>query len=249
MGNDPIRILILGGTADARHLAERLENDARYAPITSLAGTTRAPSEIAGKVRVGGFGGVEGLADFVGDKNIALVVDATHPFAAQISANAAQAGAKTGVPCLRLERPPWAPRDGDNWTNAGDIQEAVHAIPTNARVFLTIGRNEAAKFFTRREIHLVARMIDPPDVSLPDHVDLLPARPPFTLDAEKALMVDKRITVLVAKNSGGPDTYAKIEAARALGVPVIMIARPQKPDLATASNVDEMSALIAQLFA
>ncbi len=203
MANDPIRILILGGTADARRLAARLDSDPRYAPITSLAGATRTPGEIAGTVRVGGFGGADGLANFVGDQNIALMVDAAHPFAAQISANAAQASARTGVQCLRLERPPWERRDGDNWINAGDIQEAVQAIPENARVFLTIGRKEAAAFFARKNIRLVARMIEAPDGPVPGHVDLLLARPPFTVEGEKALMRDKRITMLVAKNSGG----------------------------------------------
>ncbi len=249
MGNDPIRILILGGTAEARLLAERLENDPRYSPVTSLAGATRAPSAIAGAVRIGGFGGVEGLADYIRSKHITMMIDAAHPFAAQISANAALASTRTGVPCLRLERPPWEPRDGDSWIIAGDIDGAVRTIPANARVFLTIGRKQAAKFFARKDICLVARMIDAPDAPVPGHVDLLLARPPFTLESETTLMRDKRTTILVAKNSGGADTYGKIEAARALGLPVIMIARPRKPALATASGVDEMAALIAQNFA
>lgn len=249
MGNNPIRILILGGTGDARSLAEHINCDARYDPITSLAGTTRTPGAIAGTVRIGGFGGADGLADFIRNENITLMVDATHPFAAQISSNAVQAGSLTGVPCLRLERPPWTPLHGDNWIHAGDINEAVHAIPANACVFLTIGRKEAAKFFVRGDIRMVARMIEAPDRPVPDHVDLLLARPPFAFVAEKVLMEDRRITILVAKNSGGAETYGKIEAARALGLPVIMIARPQKPALATASNVDDMRALIARSLA
>jgi precorrin-6A/cobalt-precorrin-6A reductase len=248
MSNNPIRILILGGTAEARLLAARLEDDARFIPLTSLAGVTAKPSKIAGEVRTGGFGGVDGLREFVSAEHIALMVDATHPFAAQISAHAVQAGTLANVPVLRLERPPWERQDGDDWVQVADINEAARSIPEGAHVLVTVGRQEVAPFFAKRDIHVIARMIEPPEVSVPGHAELLLARPPFTREQEKALMEDKRITVLVTKNSGGDATFAKIEAARDLGLPVIMIARPEKSSLTTASGVDEMMELIEQKF-
>ena len=248
MSNNPIRILILGGTAEARLLAARLEDDARFIPLTSLAGVTAKPSKIAGEVRTGGFGGVDGLREFVSTEHIALMVDATHPFAAQISAHAAQAGAKASIPVLRLERPPWERQAGDDWVQVAGIVEAARAVPEGARVLVTVGRQEVAPFFAREDTHVIARMIEPTVVEVPGHAHLLLARPPFTLAQEKALMEEKRITVLVTKNSGGDATFAKIEAARDLGLPVIMIARPEKSPLTTASGVDEMMELIEQKF-
>jgi len=240
MAHSPIRILILGGTAEARELAARLQDDARYSPLTSLAGVTAKPSKIAGEVRTGGFGGVEGLRDFISQEFIALIVDAAHPFAAQISAHAAQAGTQAGVRVLRLERPSWESQAGDDWINVADIDEAAKAIPEGARVLLTIGRQEVAPFFARHNIHVMARMIEPPQVHVPGHVKILLARPPFSLEWECALMEEQRITVLVSKNSGGDATRPKIDAARDLGLQVIMIARPEKPSLATASTVNEL---------
>ena len=246
MMNKSARILILGGTGEARLLADFLAKDARFSPLTSLAGATRMPRKITGEIRVGGFGGVAGLAGFLRDNNIALMVDATHPFAARISANATKASNRTGVPCLRLERPPWKIRDGDNWIAVADITEAVKAIPAHAHVLLTVGRRDVEEFFIREDIHVVARMIETPEMPVPGHVELLLARPPFTLAEEKALIEDKRISIVVAKNSGGADTVAKIEAAREFGLPVIMIARPQLPAIPSAANVEDMLALITR---
>jgi precorrin-6A/cobalt-precorrin-6A reductase len=243
---DPIRILILGGTVEARLLAAHLEGDARISPLTSLAGVTRKPSRIAGQVRTGGFGGMEGLRDFILADHIVMVVDATHPFATQISAHAEQAGAQAGVPILRLERPPWKQQAGDDWVQVADIKEAARVIPEGAHVLVTVGRQEVAPFFARDDARIVARMIEPPDVQVPYHAELCLARPPFTREQEKALMQDKRITMLVAKNSGGETTRPKIEAARDLGLPVIIISRPEKSSLPTASSVDGMMALIEQ---
>jgi precorrin-6A/cobalt-precorrin-6A reductase len=244
--HDPFRILILGGTAEARLLAERLEGDARFSPLTSLAGVTVKPSKIAGEVRTGGFGGAEGLGDFLREERIALMVDATHPFAAQISANAVHASAQTCVPCLRLERAPWEKQPEDIWTLVADIEAAAKAIPQGARALVTVGRQEVAPFFARRDIHVVARMIEPPSHAVPGTGEIILARPPFSPEQERALMEDKRISVLVSKNSGGEATYAKILVAREMGLPVIMIARPGKAQLTTALNVDEMVALIEQ---
>ncbi|MHA1164024.1 MAG: cobalt-precorrin-6A reductase [Alphaproteobacteria bacterium] len=232
MPNEAQRILILGGTVEARELAERLEGDTRFSPLTSLAGVTLKPSRIAGEIRTGGFGGVVGLADFLREERIALMVDATHPFAAQISANAAQAGAGTGtgIPCLRLERVPWEERPGDNWVHVSDIEAAAGAIPSSARALVTVGRQEVALFFARQDVYVLARMIEPPDTKVPDNAEIILARPPFSLDEER--------------DSGGAATYAKIEAAREMELPVIMIARPGKPEAVTVSSVGEMMALI-----
>jgi len=238
------RILILGGTAEARELAARLADEAHFSPLTSLKGVTRTPSKIAGDIRTGGFGGVDGLSSFLREEHIALMVDATHPFAAQISAHAVQASKQSGVPCLRLERAPWSVQAGDDWHQVADIESAVQAIPAKARALVTVGRQVVAPFFAREDIHVVARMIEEPDIGLPSHAELLLARPPFSRAQEKALMQEKRITMLVAKNSGGDATYTKIEAARALKLTVIMIERPDKTQTTTALNVVEMMGLI-----
>jgi precorrin-6A/cobalt-precorrin-6A reductase len=242
--NELARILILGGTAEARMLAERLEGKPRFSPLTSLAGVTLKPSRIAGEVRTGGFGGPTGLANFLREESIALMVDATHPFAAQISANAVQASARSGIPCLRLERSEWEEQKGDDWMRVNDIKAAARAIPSNARALVTVGRQEVEPFFAREDIHVLARMIEPPDTKVPDSAEIILARPSFSLDEERALLEEKHVSVLVSKNSGGAATYAKIEAAREMELPVIMIARPGKPEAVTASSVEEMMALI-----
>ena len=246
MLNSPIRILILGGTAEARLLAACLDDDGRYSPLTSLAGVTARPGKIAGEVRTGGFGGVEGLRDFIRRETITLMVDATHPFAAQISAHAARAGAQAGVRVLRIERPPWEQQAVDDWVNVADIDEAAQAVPEGARVLLTIGRQEVEPIFAREDIYVMARMIEPPQLQVPGHAQILLARPPFLLERECALMEENRITMLVTKNSGGDATRPKIEAARELGLPVIIIARPEKPPLTTAPGVEDMLKLIEQ---
>jgi len=243
--DEVLRILILGGTEEARLLARRLADDARYDVITSLAGCTVSPNEIAGEVRSGGFGGVAGLKDFIISENIALLVDATHPYAVQISANAAQ----INVPCLRLERPPWQPQPGDDWTLVATIDAAAQALPKGARALVTVGRQEIAPFFARADIHVVARMIEPPGFETPDHAEIVLARPPFSRQQERALMQDKRIDVLVTKNSGGEASSAKLHAARALALPVIMIARPEVQSSLAARNLDELVTLIERQLA
>lgn len=249
MPGKSVNILILGGTREARALASRLEGEARFHVVTSLAGRTRRPNPIAGEVRVGGFGGVQGLRDYIVSAHIALIADATHPFAAQISAHAVQASAGTGVPCYRLERSPWEPQPGDDWSLVATAGAAARAIPKDARALVTVGRQDVASFLARADITVVARMIEPPDIEVPAHGEIILARPPFSIEQERALMGEKRIDVLVTRNSGGEATYAKIQAARELGLPVIMIARPDNPPLAAAASVDEMMLLIEQSFA
>ena len=224
------RVLILGGTGEARALASELAA-AGFPVVTSLAGVTEHPLLPEGDVRRGGFGGVDGLVRYLREERIALVADATHPFAAQMSAQAHQACAIAGVPLLRLERAPWTMQAGDRWTALSSIAEAAAAVPDGARVLLTIGRKEIAPFLARGGIGGVARMIEPPQEDFPVGWTLLLERPPFTPESETALMQRHRITHLVTKNAGGPETEAKLFAARQLHLPVLIISRPVKPDV------------------
>ncbi|MDA7947846.1 MAG: cobalt-precorrin-6A reductase [Hyphomicrobiaceae bacterium] len=244
MPREPRKILILGGTGQARHLAEKLVLNEDLFITTSLAGVTQDPQSVRGRVRSGGFGGAEGLRAYLEDEHIELLIDAVHPFAAQMSANAVEAASAAEVRCLRLERPPWPKQPGDRWREVDDVAGAAQAIAGNARALVTVGRQEIAPFFAREDIAVVARMIEAPGIPVPDRAEVILARPPFTLQQETELMEDRRIDVLVTKNSGGDDTVAKISAARKLGLPVIIVKRPEKPDTVTARSVDEMIALI-----
>lgn len=223
-------ILILGGTRDARELAAALDA-AGHRVITSLAGVTQEPVLPQGEVRRGGFGGVDGLRQFLTAEKVALVIDATHPFAARISAHAAAACQSEGVPLLRFERPGWTAQEGDHWTSAQSVEEAASLLPPAARVLLTIGRKEVAPFFARQGLSGVARMIEAPPVEPPPGWLILQHRPHFTAEGEFGLMRRHGITHLVTKNSGGTLTEGKLQAARRLGLPVIMIARPAKPEV------------------
>ena len=222
------RILILGGTSDARVLASDLIA-AGYETVSSLAGVTEAPVMPKGQARVGGFGGEEGLYAYLKDGNFAALADATHPFAAQISQHGFNAAKRAGLPYLRLEREPWQPAAEDHWIGVPNIAGAVAALPLDSHVMLTIGRKEIAPFLERGDISGVARMIEKSPLELPPKWQLVLARPPFNIENEHKLMVTHRITHLVTKNAGGAQTAAKLLAARGLGLPVIMIARPLKP--------------------
>ncbi|RVW03283.1 cobalt-precorrin-6A reductase [Rhodococcus spongiicola] len=223
------RVLVLGGTSEARMLAARLERDSSLEVISSLAGRVREPVLPAGTVRIGGFGGVEGLTQWLRTNDIDAVVDATHPFAARITANASAAASVAGVPMLVLRRAEWVAGPRDHWHQVPDIAAAAEGVPAvGERVFLTIGRQGVAAFVECPGWFLV-RAIDPPEVRMPGRSELLLARGPFTVDAEITLMLEHRIDVLVTKNSGGELTSAKLEAARVLGVPVVMVARPPLP--------------------
>jgi len=222
------RILLLGGTSEASGLARALLGDDRFETTLSLAGVTRAPVHPEMRVRIGGFGGASGLAAWLREASVALVVDATHPYATQISANAAAACADCAVPLLRIERPPWQPGPGDRWMVVPDMEAAgdhLGAVPR--RVFLTVGRKDLAPFRDRPWHHYVLRSVDPPPPELrPAGATILTARGPFDLPGEMALMQAHGIELLVTKNSGGEATVAKLAAARALGVPVVMTDRP-----------------------
>jgi precorrin-6A/cobalt-precorrin-6A reductase len=231
-----MRVLILGGTLPSRQLATALAHDARYAPLLSYAGRTENPV-LPGDVpcRVGGFGGAEGLRAFLADFD--ALIDATHPFAARISANAVRAARAANVPLLRLVQPPW-PHE-DNWLEVADMQAAARALgPLPRRVFLTIGRLEVGAFQLAPQHHYVVRAVDAFDPGLPS-VQVITARGPFRLDDERALLARERIEVLVSKNAGTHATHAKLLAARERALPVIMVARPLLPAADEVSTVEQ----------
>lgn len=231
-----MRLLLLGGTGEARALADRLVG---HDVVTSLAGRVVAPRLPAGEVRIGGFGGADGLASWLREQQIEAVVDATHPYAARITANAHAAAVAVGVPALIVDRPAW-PSD-PTWEQASSAAAAAAAIRPGSRVFLTIGRQHVGAF-AEVDAWFLVRSIDPPTDALPARHKLLLARGPFEYDAELALLRDQRIDTLVTKNSGGPATVAKLDAARELGVHVVVIDRPPLP--AGAAAVDDLDAAV-----
>lgn len=238
------KILILGGTTEARQLAGKLA--ARASVTLSLAGRTESPVAQGVPVRSGGFGGADGLADHLRKEPIDLLIDATHPYAAQISANAAQAARVTGVPILALRRPGWEPVEGDRWTEVNTSGDAARALgPAPRRVFLALGRQEVAAFEAAPQHHYLVRSVDAiePKLAVPDASYLL-ARGPFREAEERALLEKQRIDVVVSKNSGGEATYGKIAAARALGLEVVMIQRPVLPDVPAAESVEALTVLV-----
>ena len=214
--------------------------------VFSYAGRTQAPLPQPLATRVGGFGGVAGLAAWMRDHRITHVVDATHPFAAQMSAHAVAACAEAGVALIALERPAWAPQAGDDWLLVPDIEAAVSALPDEpARVFLAIGRQTLAPFARRPQHHYVLRLVDAvPDLPLPQATVVL-ARGPFTAQGDHDLMQAHGITHVVAKNAGGEGAAAKLDAARALCLPVVMIERPALPARHCVDSVAEVLAWLA----
>jgi precorrin-6A/cobalt-precorrin-6A reductase len=236
-----MRILILGGTAEARGLAERLAGRSDLAVTLSLAGRTAAPARQPVPVRIGGFGGAGGLADYLSAEGIDALIDATHPYAAVISANAARAARLTGVPLLALRRPSWLPVPGDRWIEVEDVPSAVTALgAAPRRVFLALGRKELAPFVAAPQHRYLVRSVDPvdPPLAVP-HAAYVTGRGPFTEIDERALLLTHGIEVVVAKNSGGTATYGKIAAARGLGLAVIMQSRPPLPEVSAVETVED----------
>jgi precorrin-6A/cobalt-precorrin-6A reductase len=244
-----MRILILGGTSEASELARRLSGDARITATLSLAGRTVAPSLFPIATRSGGFGGADGLVQWVKDKGIKTIVDATHPFATRISANAVVAASIAGIPLLSLVRPRWREQDGDNWIRVADADDARAALGQDPqRVFLSIGRQEIGAFCAAPQHSYLVRSIEPPEAeTLPPHAELILQRGPFEKAAEIALLRDRAIDIVVAKNSGSDATYAKIAAARALSLPVIMIEQPDKPRSQLSGDLDFICNELASL--
>ncbi len=246
---DATAILVLGGTAEANALIEALRTRwPERRVILSLAGRTRAPHVPEGvAIRIGGFGGAEGLAAFLVAEGVSLLVDATHPFAAGIARNAAKASALTGVRRLKLLRPEWRPVRGDQWTPVTCLAEACRALPASARPFLALGRQHLAPFTRRSDIFPLARMIEPPELALPEGWTLVLARPSSDRQMEAALMRAHDVTHLVTRNAGGATSYAKIAAAREMGLPVVMIARPPTPEGTVYETVEDVVVAIAAL--
>jgi precorrin-6A/cobalt-precorrin-6A reductase len=235
------RVLILGGTAEGRALAQDLSD---LPVISSLAGRVARPRLPVGEVRIGGFGGPQALAQWLAAQGIAAVVDATHPFAERISASAEQASATSGVPLLRLERPGWQAEPGDRWHWVDDLPGAAAALDAldTRRVFLTTGRQGLSAFASDVVRWYLIRCVDPPQVALPIHHEVVLARGPYTLDGELRLLDAHAVDAVVTKDSGGELTVAKLEAARARRLPVIVVRRPPRGAVATVRTVEEAAA-------
>jgi precorrin-6A/cobalt-precorrin-6A reductase len=244
-------LLLVGGTGEARALAAVLDRTPGLRVVSSLAGAVARPRLPVGEVRVGGFGGPDGLARWMTEHRVAAVVDASHPFAARISASCVTAASSTGVPLLRLERPAWTASPGDDWRLVPDVVAAAALLPELlseglserpsdlprerasgpagrcGRVLLTTGRRDLPAFYDVPDVSIVARCVDPPVDAVPPHVEILLDRGPYTVEGETELLRSRAIDVLVTKNSGGALTEAKLVAARSLRLPVVMVERPR----------------------
>jgi precorrin-6A/cobalt-precorrin-6A reductase len=220
------RVLLLGGTGDALTIARRLGP----AHVYSLAGLGRTPGDLVCRVRVGGFGGIEGLAEFIQAESIGLIVDATHPYAAQMSRHASAAGALKSIECWALRRAPWQPHAGDDWRDAADFSSILDTIARYKHPLWTLGREPLAHL---DEIpssqHWTIRCLEPHRGGA--RATIIAARGPFSLDGERALFNAQRTDVLISKNSGGAATEAKLAVARECGLPVVMLKRPPLPSV------------------
>jgi precorrin-6A/cobalt-precorrin-6A reductase len=228
-----VHVLILGGTTEARRLAELLAADAvpGLRVTNSLAGRVAAPRLPPGEVRVGGFDGADGLAAWLREHEVDALIDATHPFAGTISFNAARAAATAHVPLLALRRPGWVPVAGDDWREADSLEEAARLLPgLGRRVFLTTGRMGLAAFADLTDLWFLVRSVDAPEPPHPPRMEVLLDRGPFTLDGERELLRRHRVDVVVTKDSGGAATAPKLTAAREAGLPVVVVRRPPVPE-------------------
>lgn len=241
----PKRVLLLGGTGEARQLADALVEQG-HDVITSLAGVTEEPALPKGKVRRGGFGGEEGLLAYIKNESVALAIDATHPFAAQISKHAHAATARGNVALIRLERPAWQqPQDG-KWQGFDSFDNALASIPDGGGIFVTTGRKNLSALAKYPALNGVVRSIEAPDMPLPAGWSLIRERPPFDVEHEQALMRQHGITHLISKNAGGVSMLSKISAANALGIEVLMIERPQKPSCPTYASLTALLAAVGK---
>jgi precorrin-6A/cobalt-precorrin-6A reductase len=236
-----MRVLLLGGTTEASQIGGALAA-AGVAGVYSYAGRTATPVAQPLPTRVGGFGGVDGLAEYLRTERMTHVIDATHPFASQISRNAVAACAKTSTPLIAYLREPWVSAPGDKWHHVATVEGAAAALPDHpARIFLAIGRQHLDPFATQPQHFYLLRLVDAPDAALPlPDAEIVLARGPFTIEGDLALLRDNSITHIVARNAGGEGAKAKLDAARALGLPVIMIDRPSLPERRTAQSVGEI---------
>lgn len=220
-------ILILAGTAEANILAAQLhKNHKDWRIISSLAGRTQNPKLPIGETRIGGFGGVEGLIDYISKQSVDKIYDATHPFALNISKNASQAAKQSGIEYEIIERVPWEKTSEDDWIEVGSIEAAAKALPKKAIAFLAVGSQYIKAFEHRKDCHFIVRMVDQPDDVALTSYEIIQGLPNRYPEDEEKLFADKKITHLVTRNSGGEKSYAKIIAARNAQIPVIMIKRP-----------------------
>jgi precorrin-6A/cobalt-precorrin-6A reductase len=237
----PKRILILGGTTEAFEVAERLTGRPNVKVVYSLAGRVAHPKLPPGEVRIGGFGGVDGLRSYLLAHGISAVIDATHPYAAKISHNAYQVCHSVNIPLIAYQRPPWQRQPQDNWHSVPNPQAAAVLIDReNNRVFLSIGRQELDAFSHCRHAYFLIRAIDQPEAQRPSNSQFILDRGPFALAGELEMLRTHCINWIVSKNSGGPATYPKIEAARELQIPIAMIDRPYKQAAVSLSHPDEI---------
>ncbi len=241
-----MRVLLLGGTTEASLLARRLAED-RVDAVFSYAGRTGTPVAQPLPTRIGGFGGPDGLARYLAEERITHVVDATHPFAAQMSRNAVAACTAAGVPLCAFERAPWRAGPGDDWRHVADLAGAVAVLPERLlRVFLAIGRQNLDAFAAKPQHHYLLRLVDPPEGSLPlPDTSVVIARGPFDEASDRELLARHRIDLIIAKNAGGAGARAKLDAARTLGLPVVLIDRPTLPPRRIAGTVGEVMAFLA----
>lgn len=242
------RVLILGGTEEARALASALVERGIADPVTALAGRTAEPAAVAGEVRVGGFGGPQGLAEHLRDGGYAALIDSTHPFARQISAHAVEATRLTGMPRLALVRPAWQPEAGDRWIPVDDEDASAFVLaglglPAGATVFLALGRQRVAAFATVSGLRFVLRTVDPVEPPWPG-CRVVTGRGPFDRTAELDLLRREGVAAIVCRNSGGASGRAKLDAARELGLPVLMIRRPPPPEPPVAEGVEDAVAWV-----
>ena len=229
-------LLVLAGTGEARRLCAALVG---RDVVASLAGAVSRPAELVVPTRIGGFGGQAGFEAFLTESGITAVVDATHPFASRITDRTARVCAARGIAYLRLERPPWQPAQGDDWVTIADEADAARHVGARDVVFLATGRQTLARFAGLGAAHVYCRQIDPPREPFPfAGGEFIIGRPPFSVEDEMALFTRLGVTRLVVKNSGGDLSKSKLDAARALGIKVLMIARPPTPGCARVETIE-----------
>lgn len=238
------RILLLAGTGDARRIAQDLSD---LPLIASLAGATASPAEYPCDLRTGGFGGAEAMADWLRANDVAAIIDATHPFAAQISANAVSAAAATNTPITRIHRPPWERAQNETWIDVPTIDAAAKALPLGARAFLATGRGSQDAFVARDDIWCALRLIDPPKTIYPGNGEYVVSRPPFDEASERALFKLLGVTHLVVKNAGGAAARTKLAAAASLNIPIIIVSRPDEPKAAPAIDRENLREWLAEV--
>lgn len=239
-------ILLLGGTTEAYSLAEKL-NRLNLPVLSSLAGRTAHPRIPAGRYRIGGFGGIDGLVSTIQTENIGLIIDATHPFAETMTDHAWRAAKEAKIRYIRFERPLWQKKPDDNWQVVDNIEQAVKAIPNNSRCFLAIGRQHIAPFLKREDVTFIARMVElPENHSATKNLEIILAKP-ASVEEELQFLKQHDFDTIVCRNSGGTASYHKLEAARQLGISVIMIMRKKIPDVMVFDREDAIIDFVLQL--